>query len=316
MARFGQRFNVPKAAPNKAEAGPAKSAVKQVNKSAKPTTPQKVVEKKVQEKNIQEEVFVRQSDAKQIQENVKQERSVKADVFTTKQDLAAERDVSVSQFASDVADRKKQAEKRQDFAQNLNQSNLGSALAKPKTAKADAPVDQSVSSTVSQSSTESLDPDAKAKRKAEKMLNRIAKEGGDKGKAFVDFAKREIAKGRQAEIDDLIEGFHDNLKGDSLTAAELVESGEEPVSILRHMVSVENTDDLNDLNNQIAVRPDTEVGFKKDQLMLRNKALAKKQLPPSFKKAIKPKKIEAAIAFISSFGNATNAPAPWDAVAA
>ncbi len=326
MARFGQRFNVPeKASQNPAPAAVdtqlAKAAVKRISKATKVSTPAKTnksVDKKLDQEKIQEQVLIKQTDAQQVQDKAKKQNSAQSDIFSSKNDSAGERDVTVSQFASEVADRKRQTQKRQAFAQKLQGGAETAAKQSPKSGKTEEAADQNLSATVSQSQTESLDPDAKAKRKAEKMLTRIAKEGGEKGRAFVEFARREVSKGRLAEIEDLIEGFHANLKGDSLTAAELVESGEEPVSILRHMVSADNTDDLAALNNQIVVRPDTEVGFKKDQAFLRNKdvANAERRLPPSFTKSMKPKKMEAAIEFISAFANKAINPAPWDAVAA
>lgn len=278
---------------------------------------EKQVEKQIDKQEATNEVLERRADNQKFHQDVKKQRAAQADGFHQSSDTASNvRGSNVSQFAAEVQDRKQRRSESQKFTQNLNNSKLGESLAKVTKAPTESSAEDSqVAALASQANAESIDPDAsKAQKKADKQLQDIFARGGEKGKAFVAFAKREIDKGRLADIEDLIQGYHQTLKGTSLTAPEMVEAGEESLLTVKHMVSSDNTEELQMLNQKMTVRPDAPVGFKRDQMHLRNIASSERVAPPRFNRITKPTKIEEVVRFVSTINNSVLT-APWDKVA-
>lgn len=278
---------------------------------------EKQVEKQIDKQELTNEVLLRRADNQKINQEVKKQRATQADGFHQSKEAANEaRGQSVSQFAAEVQDRKQRQTESQKFTQNLNNSKLGETVARAnKSTPGSSPQDNQVAALASQANVETIDPDAnKSQKKADKLLQDIHSKGGEKGKAFVAFAKREIEKGRLAEIEDLIEGYHQSLKGSSLTAAEMVEAGDESLLTVKHMVSADNHEELQMLNQKMLARPDAPAGFKRDQMHLRNLSSSERIAPPKFNRVTKPTKVEEVVRFVSTINNSVLT-APWDKVA-
>jgi hypothetical protein len=279
---------------------------------------EKKVEQNIETKEAIDSLLTKKADQEKTNHEIKKQRSVQADAFhkndstnTTKQNS------SISQFAAEVQDKKQRQQETQRLAQNINNAQIGQARAKVNNPQARAASDEAqASALVAQANVDSIDPDSlsKEEKQANKFLQEIFDRGGEKGKGFVSFARREISKGRLAEIMDLIEGYHKTLKGNSQTASEMVESGEERLLTVKNMISPTNVEELQILNQKIVSRPDAPVGFKRDQMLIRNLSGAQRVAPPSFNKAAKPTKVEEVIRFVSTINNSVLT-APWDRVA-
>ncbi|MEY3370345.1 MAG: hypothetical protein RLZZ361_1015, partial [Cyanobacteriota bacterium] len=221
-----------------------------------------------------------------------------------------------SQYAADIKDKKQRQQETQSLAQNINNAQLGQLRTKLNNPHNKSSAEETqTTSLASQAHLEAIDPDiSNEEKRANKLLQEIHDRGGDKGKGFTAFARREISKGRLIDIIDLIEGYHKSLKGSSLSASEMVESGEEPLLTVKNMISSNNPEELHILNQKIVARPDASVGFKRDQLHVRNISGSQRVAPPSFYKSTKLSKVEEVIRFVSTIHNAV-LNAPWDKIA-
>jgi len=257
-------------------------------------------------------------ETKQTDQNVRNNLNLnqaQKDVFQKKQvQIPIKPSEGVSQY---VAERRHQQNLQRDIqaqAQNINNANLGQVQVKERnpSSKTAAQVAHT-SALVAQANLGSIDQDddTKEMKEARKFLEEIRTRGGQKGQDFVAFATREIGKGRLNEIYTLIQGFHNNLKGKSLTPSEMIISGAEPIALVKNMVSVSNTSEMSILNSEIVKRSDAPSGFKLDQMHLRNLAGSERQVPPSFKKVAQLSQVEKVISFVSTINNAV-LPAPWD----
>ena len=92
------------------------------------------------------------------------------------------------------------------------------------------------------------------------------------------------------------------------------QSGQERLLTVKNIVSPDNKEELQNLNQQIVARVDAPVGFKRDQMHLRNISGSERLPPPSFNKTAKPSQIEQTIRFVSTINN-TVLKAPWDKLA-
>jgi hypothetical protein len=223
---------------------------------------------------------------------------------------------TISQYVAKSKEKKDRHQATQSFAQNIQDSQFGLVKAKVNNPQAKTSAEEiQTSAFVAQANVDAVDPQpTPEEKKAYETLNEIEQRGGEKGIAFVIFARREIAKGRLELIKDLIYGYQTALQSQSLTASEMVAKGQEKLTTVKHMVSASNTEELHLLNQKIIARPDSPVGFKLDHKYLRNLAVSERVAPPSFSKATQPSKVEVAIRFISTINN-TALKAPWDKLA-
>jgi len=279
---------------------------------------EKKVEKNIETKEAINSLITQKAEQEKANHEIKKQKSVQADAFHKNDSTnTAKQNSSISQFAAEVQDKKQRQQETQRLAQNINNTQIGQARAKINNPQARAVSEEvQTSALVAQANVDSIDPDnlSKEEKQANKLLQEIFDRGGEKGKGFVSFARRELSKGRLAEIMDLIEGYHKTLKGNSQTASEMVESGEERLLTVKNMISSSNSEELQILNQKIVARPDAPVGFKHDQMLLRNRSGAERVAPPSFNKAAKLSKVEEVIRFVSTINNSVLT-APWDRVA-
>jgi hypothetical protein len=305
-------------AENQAVAKPAISHSSIAAKHLLQANKEKKIEQTLEKQALNENAFVNQQDQKYQNNEIKKQRATQADGFQKNDpSISNKHTTSVSQYATEIKEKKQRQQETQNLAQSINSSQIGQVRAKINNPQAKAPSEEiHTSALVAQAHLDAVDPDSlsQEEKQAYKLLDEISQRGAEKGKAFVAFAKREIGKGRLAEIMDLIEGYHKNLKGDSLTASEMIEAGQERLLTVKNMVSSDNKEELQILNQKIIARSDAPVGFKRDQAILRNLSASERQAPPSFNKTTKPSQIEQTIRFVSTINNAV-LKAPWDKLA-
>jgi len=306
----------------------SQSAIKQSSLAAKiifQQNDEQKTEKKSEEKQLTKEAIdnflTQKADQEKTNHETKKQKSAQADAFS-KADSANSNNpnLSVSQYAAEISEKKQRQQETQKFAQNINDSQIGQARSSINNPQAKTSSQEAqTSALVAQAHVDSVDPDSTKKptpeeQKAFDLLNEIETRGHDKGKQFAAFARRQIRSGRLTEIQNLIEGFHKNLKGTSLTASQMIANQEEKLLTARTMVDPTNVQELDRINNQIVARPDAPAAFKIDQMRLRNLSAGERISPPSFYKPIQLSKLEETIRFVSTINNSV-LPAPWDRVA-
>ena len=304
-------------AENQAVAKPAISHSSIAAKHLLQANKEKKIEQTLEKQALNENAFVNQQDQKYQNNEIKKQRATQDGFQENDPSVSNKHTTSVSQYATEIKEKKQRQQETQNLAQSIHSSQIGQVRAKINNPQAKAPSEEiHTSALVAQAHLDAVDPDSLSpeEKHAHKLLEDIALRGADKGKAFVAFAKKEITKGRLAEIKDLIEGYHKNLKGDSLTASQMIEAGQERLLTVKNMVSSDNTEELQNLNQKIIARADASVGFKRDQAILRNLSASERQTPPSFNKTTKPSQIEQTIRFVSTINNAV-LKAPWDKLA-
>jgi len=278
---------------------------------------EKKVEQNIERQEINNNLQIKKNDQEKNIHNIKQQKNIQSDGFQkANAQSVTKSNLSVSQYAAEIKDKKERQKETQTFAQNINNAQIGQLRTKLNNPHSRSSAEEiQTTSVAAQAHLDAIDPDlSQEEKRAHKLLQEIHDRGGDKGKGFAAFAHREVNKGRLGEIIDLIEGYYKTLKGTSLTAVEMVESGEESLLTVKNMVSSSNFEELQILNQKIVARPDAPVGFKHDQMLLRNRSVAKRAAPPSFNKAAKLSKVEEVIRFVSTINNSVLI-APWDRVA-
>lgn len=213
-------------------------------------------------------------------------------------------------------DLKKQVAK--NFVQQMN--NVGLAKAKSKVAFTDKPEVQQNHQVVAQALQSQEDVGAnqkqakkKTKNPVDAKLEKIYTLGADRGKKFVAFVQRELAKGPLSEsMLELVDDFYSTLKGDSLSAADLLKAGEENLNLVRTMVSSDNDSELSSIQNALARSVINSAGERADLLSLRNlQKNTQREAPPNPLQENKKTRAELAIEFVASI-NLGTIKAPWD----
>lgn len=177
---------------------------------------------------------------------------------------------------------------------------------------------QTVSSSIAQifksQEKKELEKEDQEEKEVQNLLEEIVCRSGEKGQQFAAFVKRELQKGKLSDsIKELVYGFHQNLKGDSLKASEQLKSGNEVMSLVKDMVGSKNTKEQQAIQKAFANLPTTSLSLKADLLVIRtiNKNDKKLSAPKFQNKEESDSKTEAAN-FIVSINCAT---APWDRAA-
>jgi hypothetical protein len=300
------------------------SAITQPSLAAKIIFKQNVeqkTDKNLETKEAINNLLTQKAEQEKTNHEIKKQKSAQVDGFSKADPTNPNKqNLSVSQYAAEISEKKQRQQETQKLAKNINDSQIGQARSsinnpQAKTSSQDA----QTSALVAQAHVDSVDPDSTRQQTPEEkeayaLLEDIEKRGLEKGKSFAAFARREIGKGRLAEIKDLIVGYQKTLKGTSLTPSEMIEKGEETLLVARTMVSSDNPQELAMINNQIVVRPDASATFKIDQLLLRNRSAGERISPPSFYKPTQLSILEQTIRFVSTINNSV-LPAPWDRVA-
>ena len=205
-----------------------------------------------------------------------------------------------------------------NFVQQMN--NEGLAKAKSKVAFTDKPEVQQNHQVVAQALQSQEDVGAnqkqakkKTKNPVDAKLEKIYTLGADRGKKFVAFVQRELAKGPLSEsMLELVDDFYSTLKGDSLSAADLLKAGEENLNLVRTMVSSDNDSELSSIQNALARSVINSAGERADLLSLRNlQKNTQREAPPNPLQEIKKTPTERAIEFVASI-NLGTIKAPWD----
>jgi len=278
---------------------------------------EKKVEQNIERQEINNNLQIQKNDQEKNIHNIKQQKNIQSDGFQkANAQSVTKSNLSVSQYAAEIKDKKERQKETQTFAQNINNAQIGQLRTKLNNPHSRSSAEEiQTTSVAAQAHLDAIDPDhSQEEKRAHKLLQEIHDRGGDKGKGFAAFAHREVNKGRLDEIIDLIEGYHKTLKGTSLTAVEMVQAGQEPLLTVKNMISASNQEELKLLNQQISARPDVSAGFKRDQMAVRNRSGLNRVAPPSFCKPIKTNKLDDAVRFISTIHN-TVLSAPWDKLA-
>lgn len=288
------------------------------------TTPTKTTSKAANaepKEQIAEKVLDRQQANKQIHKQVAQQRAG-SDSFQARTATGNSREAlqhGAKHAANLNSEKELQKAKRQEFVNRVQNSKLMGAKAASTTDVSDpeAPQKEQVSAQAAQSQIESLDPDAKAKKKLETKLERIFNEGGDKGKGFVAFVRREMDKGPLPEsIAELVDGFLETLRGSALSASEMMSEGNEPLITLRGIVAADNVEEQIAMQDSLSRSVVTSAGERSDLMSVRNlNKIGMKVSPPRPEHGLKPNKIEKAVEFVSSI-NKGSLYAPWDSTGA
>ncbi len=286
---------------------------------AKPTTStSKPAKAQLPEKQA-EVTQKRQSQANtDLRKQVTKSRS-HADSFHKKVSTGTEssRAKTLGDLASEVKKGEDKKQKATEFAKRINAVTVRETNSrKPSIDKSEAQQNHQIAAQAIQSNEDLSGNKKKSKAKkdsTEAKLEKIFSLGGDRGRKFVAFIKREQAKGELSEsIIDLIGDFYMTLRGDSLSASELVNAGEENLNLMRSMVSSENPDEISAIQNALSSSIVNPASERADLLALRNvEKNAHRVSPPSPSQEAKATPTEAAIEFVSSidFGVVK---APWD----
>ena len=305
------------------------SGPKAANKSAaaiktvgpKTATPTKQAKAEPKQEQVTEKVLDRKQANKQIHKQVARQRAG-SDSFQARTATGNSREAEQhgAKHAGAVNKEKElQKAKRQEFINRVQNSKLMGAKSSSSSEVSDpeTPQKEQATAQVAQSQIESLDPDAKAKKKLEVKLKRIFDEGGDKGKGFIAFVRREMAKGPLPEpIAELIDGFLETLRGTALSASEMMIEGNEPLITLRGIVAADNIEEQVAMQDSLSKSVVTSVGERSDLMSVRNLIQTGVKLsPPKPAHGLKPNKIDQAVEFVSSI-NKGNLYAPWDSTVA
>lgn len=294
------------------------AAIKTVGpQTAAPTQTAPKTAKAEPKEQVAEKALDRQQTNREIHKQVAQQRAG-SDSFQARTATGNSRQ-AVQHGAKHAASLNKEKElqkaKRQEFVNRVQNSKLMGAKAAEATDVSDpeAPQKEQVSAQAAQSQIESLDPDAKAKKKLEAKLERIFNEGGDKGKGFVAFVRREMEKGPLPEsIAELVDGFLETLRGSALSASEMITEGNEPLITLRGIVAADNVEEQIAMQDSLSRSVATSAGERSDLMAVRNlNNMGVKVSPPKPEHGLKPNKIDQAVEFVASI-NRGNLYAPWD----
>lgn len=262
-------------------------------------------------------VIQQQLDAQQIQDQVQRDRNTQVDSFQSSETAGANREETATNFSGQVSEQKyKENTNRQQLAQMINHAQLGHSSA--SSIKPSVEENPQLASKVSeQISTENLDPDAKAKKDLNAKLKRIQDAGGPKGKDFVRFVSSQInEKGLVPDsILELVDGFLQTIKGNSLTPAEMIKAGGDglPIIAIKDKIAASNKGEIQELRRSLAESIAVSGAERADLLTVRNlnKPKAKMAPPKPMFSDAKLTKQEAAIGLIIAINNDSLA-TPWD----
>ncbi len=263
-------------------------------------------------------------DAKRVHDDLKKDKALQADTFKSRIEVGKSRsEVLLQQVAvKQLNDKEFKKQQAENFAKNLSESQLkgkanqGAVQQEPLSADKD----QNLASNVVQSQIETLDPDAKARKKLDDKLQKIYNSGSEKGKHFVSFVSREMTKGPLPKsILELVDGFLETLKPQgSQTPSQMIASGNEPISTLKSMVSATDLEELGQIQNSLANSVVASAGEKTDLLAIRNllKVEVRQAPPPALVSNFNDRdNLKTAADFVISINRGV-ANTPWDAIAA
>lgn len=269
-----------------------------------------------EKKNVESEVFERHQDNRDLSQNL-----VKRAVIDSFEKVKAqnidhrEQGTQLSQFAGKIQtekDLKQKQEAAKAFVRELN----GPGLKAPDAADSQLTQDevsnnQQLAGNVSQLK---VDEEDKEKKKLEDKLEKIHLLGGDKGKGFVAFIRRELGKGPlSGSLNELIDGYAQTLKASSPSSSELIAKGEEPLSILRNMLAASNEEEQQAIQDSLARSIISSAGERADLMALRNlDSSIEKKLPPQPSFQAKTNRFVEAINFVSSINKGGSIEAPWE----
>lgn len=209
-----------------------------------------------------------------LQQN-KAQKALKIDTFNSRTEAARLRneDAGIQNLTAHIVnDKELKRQQAQNFVNDINNSELNGKAAAEAKVEPDVQQNQTLAATVMQSQVETLDPDAREKKKTEDKLQKISSMGGEKGKQFVSFVRREMSKGPLSKsILELVDGFLENLRPkDSLTPSEMIVDGKEPLTLLRSMVASTDSEEIVQIRTSIANSSISSAGERVDLLAIRN----------------------------------------------
>ena len=294
-----------------------------VAKSAKPVTKPAPAKPQTTAKpaDAKPDTFVKEAEikhsevAKDIKKNVENARQG-ADSFQKSQTKGGDAKTQAKSLSDSVAKVKSDQDRKQqatEFAKKLNlQQGVLNNIRMPST---DKPKEQQQQQVAVQAYGDDVAEQKKSKKekKVDAMLAQIKATGGERGQKFHRFIQKEMEKGPLSDsIIDLIGEFHATLKGDSLTASELLAQGEENFNLTRNMISADNAEEMALLQDAVASSISSSAGERSDLLALRNlDQNTERVAPPSPNQEIRQTPTEVAIEFVASinFGETLT---PWD----
>ena len=227
---------------------------------------------------------------------------------------------NLSELASQVKKDEDLKQRATEFAKRINtQEGSQANNKKPSVDKPEAQQNHQIAAQAVQSQDDVSGGKKKSNKKAKNPLDakleKIFSLGGDRGKKFVAFIQREQTKGPLLESTlELIDDFHLTIKGDSLSASELLATGEENVNLMRSMVSADNHSELGSIQDALSGSIANSAGERSDLMVLRNAEKNQSRVaPPSPSQETKKLPTELAIEFVSSIDFGVSK-APWDSI--
>lgn len=223
---------------------------------------------------------------------------------------------NLTQLADKIKKDQSLRERATEFAQKINAKQASSPKSRALSVdKPEAQQNQHIAAQAIQSHDD-LNTNKKSRKKKdpiEALVADIVQRGGDKGVKFAKFIQREQSKGPlEDSIVQLIHDYHATLKGDSKTAAQLVESGDENLNLMRSMIAAGDDLEASSLKNALSTAIANSPGERSDLLALRNlEKTESKQVPPSPMQEAKRLPAELAVEFVNSI-NFGVIKAPWD----
>ena len=280
------------------------------------TTPTTPVEKESFDAPVDsKQVLEQQADKISTQDNVKRDKAKEADSFHSAEDInSTQQEQQASKFAGQILDRKQLELLTKQYTEKINQALIADGIAPEAALDKEVAQNQNLASLASQTQLDSLDPDAKARnKKTEEKLENIIKDGGDKGKNFAAFVRRQMSQGELAEsMLQLVDEYLASLKSSSLSAPDMLEAGQEPIVTLRGMMAADNTEDHQRFNDNLANSTAGSAGERLDLMAVRNLNTDVRITPPQpLRMNSTPDSQTTAARYINSISQAT-LPAPWD----
>lgn len=300
--------------------GPAiAQTTKTVTKPTAPASSKPATKAAPQEKQAETAQQNHTDNAKDLRANVAKNRQ-HTDSFQKRLTAGTSPDKAknLSELAGQVEKDKDLKQKATEFAKRINsqEAAVNPNSRKPSVDKPEAQQNHQLAAQAVQSQDDvsgGKKKETKKKNPLDAKLEKIFSLGGDRGKKFVAFIQREQAKGPLLETTvELVNDFYMTIKGDSLSASELLATGEENVNLMRSMVSSENSGELGSIQDALSNSIANSAGERSDLLAVRNVQKNQSRVAPP-NPSQEPKKLptELAIEFVSSIDLGV-IKAPWD----
>ena len=307
---------------NKQSGAAIAKTTKTVTKTSAPKTSAVATKAKPQPQKQAETAQQRHSETvRDLRQNVQDARK-RTDSFQKKLSSSpsdSSKNKNLGEVAGNIKKDQDIKERAKQFAQRINSQEAAGAnnARKPSVDKPEAQQNHQIAAQAVQSNEEAnggnKKKSSKKKDPLDAKLEKIFSLGGERGKKFVAFIQREQAKGPLLDSTlELVNDFYLTIKGDSLSASELMDTGEENISLMRSMVSSSNISEQESIKDSLSNAIANSAGERADLLAIRNAEKNQaRSIPPSPNQELKKLPTELAIEFVSSI-DVGEIRAPWD----